>query len=65
MESATKNILDKLDFIQSELFYIKEHMVDADTILTEEDKVDIAQARQEFETKKTISLTDLKKELNL
>lgn len=61
----TVNIMEKLDSIQSELDFIKEHMVDVDTILTEEDKIDLGQARNEFEQGKTISLEELKKELKL
>lgn len=63
METVT--IMEKLNSIQSELDFIKEHMVDVDTILTEEDKIDLAQARNEFEQGKTISLEELKKELKL
>ena len=40
-------------------------MVDADTILTEEDKQDIINARKEFDTGKTTSLKNLKKELEI
>ena len=65
METLTRTILERLNTIQFELNFIKEHMVDADTILTEEDKTDLAQAREEFRNKKTISLKDLKKELKL
>lgn len=64
METINKSIIQRLDIIQSELFYIKEHMVDVDTILTEEEKNDLAQARDEFKKGKTISLKNLKKELN-
>lgn len=64
METTNKSIIQRLDIIQSELFYIKEHMVDVDTILTEEERNDLAQARDEFKKGKTISLKDLKKELN-
>jgi hypothetical protein len=57
-------VMEKLNSIQSELDFIKEHMVDVDTILTEEDRADLAQARNEFKEGKTISLEKLKKELN-
>ena len=57
--------MDKLNEIQSELGYIKEHMIDVDAILTDEDKDDINLARKEFNEGKTISLEDLKKELGI
>jgi len=60
-----KTVLEKLESIQSELDFIKEHMVDVDTIMTEEDKKALAQAREEFENGETISHEDLKKELGL
>ena len=60
-----KTVLEKLESIQSELDFIKEHMVDVDTIMTEEDKKALAEAREEFENGETISHEDLKKELGL
>ena len=65
MVTETKQILDKLSDIKSELNYIKEHMVDVDTILTEGEKVALEKARKEYENGKTISLKDLEKELGL
>ena len=65
MVTETKQILDKLSNIKSELNYIKEHMVDVDTILTEDEKVALEKARKEYENGKTISLKDLEKELGL
>jgi hypothetical protein len=38
MTVETKQIMDELKSIKEELHYIKDHMVDADTILTEEEK---------------------------
>ena len=38
MATDTKQIMEKLDIIKSELDYIKKNMVSADAILTKEDK---------------------------
>lgn len=65
MTTETKQIMDKLNLIQSELDYIKEHMVDIDTILTEEDKEALVEADEEFLSRKTVSHEKLKKELGL
>ena len=62
---TTKLILEKLDLIKSELDYIKEHMVDADSILSEDDREALEQARKEHAEGKTKSLKQLKKELGL
>ena len=50
---ATKIIIDKLDNIKSELDYIKEHMVDVDTCLTDDDIQAIREAEQDFSEGKT------------
>lgn len=38
MTTETKQIIDELKSIKEELHYIKVHMVDADTILTSEER---------------------------
>ncbi len=38
MATETQEIMDKLSSIQLELNYIKEHMIDVDTILSEEER---------------------------
>ena len=65
MVSEAKEILGKLDAIKSELDYIKEHMVDTDSILTEEDKKDLNKAREEYKKGETTSLEELEKELGI
>tara|TARA_Y100000310_G_C20602012_1_gene773525 strand:+ start:911 stop:1090 length:180 start_codon:yes stop_codon:yes gene_type:complete len=50
---ATKVIIEKLDNIKSELDYIKEHMVDVDTILTDDDIQSIQEAEKDFSEGKT------------
>jgi len=62
--TETKQIFAKLKAIKIELDYIKEHIVD-DMILTQDDKIALAEARKEHKEGKTIKLEDLKKELGL
>ena len=60
----TKQIFAELKAIKIELDYIKEYIVD-DIILTEDDKIALAEARKEYKEGKTIKLEDLKKEIGL
>mgnify|MGYP001568706396 CR=1 FL=1 len=62
---AETEVLQQLNAIQSDIEYIKEHMVDVDTILTEDDKNALLKARKEHKEGKTIKLEDLKRELGL
>ncbi len=55
-------IMNKLDVIKAELDYIKEHMVDVDTILTSEEEEILEQSIKEFKEGKTTSLEELEKE---
>ncbi len=61
MANGTKQIMEKLDEIKSELDEIKEHMLDADVILTEKEKVSLETAEKEYGAGKTISLEEFKK----
>lgn len=63
MANGNKAIVQELKQIKADLEYIKEHMVDADTILTEEEAKKLDQSLAEFKAKKTTSLDALKKEL--
>ncbi|HLC52347.1 MAG TPA: hypothetical protein VJI98_03845 [Candidatus Nanoarchaeia archaeon] len=65
MTTETKIILEKLDLIQSELDYIKEHMFDPDTIMTTEESKRFEQSMKELNEGKTTPLSKLKKELGL
>ncbi len=65
MATETKQILEKLDAIKSELDYIKENMIDADMILSEDDRTALKKANEEFEKGETISHEDIKRELGL
>lgn len=55
-------ILKEIREIKRELVYIKEHMVDVDTILTDEEVMMLKEAEKEFEQGRTTRLDDLKKE---
>ena len=65
MATETDEIITKLDAIKAELDYIKEHLVDADAIMTEDDTVAREKAREEFRAGKTIPLEKLRKELGM
>jgi len=55
----TKQIMDELKSIKEELHYIKVHMVDADTILTAEEKKLLDESRVNEKAGKLISLEEL------
>ncbi|MBS3141240.1 hypothetical protein J4405_03790 [Candidatus Woesearchaeota archaeon] len=53
MEKETKQILDKLEGIKTDLDYIKSHMTDVDFILTEDDFEALEEARNNLKERKT------------
>ena len=65
MTNEMKLILDKLDSIHIEIDYIKKHMVDADSVLTEGDYKSLVEYRKEKSSGKLVSHEQLKKELGL
>ncbi len=62
---ATQLLLEKMEEIKKDLNFIKEHMIDADTLLSPEEIILLHQAREEEKKGETISLEQLKKELDL
>ena len=62
MAAELKQIMEKLDTIKSELDFIKEHMVDVDTLLSAEEEKHLEQSIQEYREGKTISLETFKKQ---
>lgn len=60
MTTETKQIIDELKSIREELHYIKVHMVDADTILTVEEKKLLDQSIVNEKAGKLTSLEELK-----
>ena len=55
-------IINKLDLIKAELDYIKNHMVDVDTILTSQEESRLNESLEEFSKGKTSSLEEVEKE---
>ena len=53
MANEMKQIMEKLDDIKSEFDYIKGHIVDVDTVMTDDDLQSIKQAEKEFKEGKT------------
>jgi len=64
-EALPQQILDRLSRIEDDLTEIKEHMVDVDSILTEEDFRALLSYRQEKTSGTLTSHERLKKELGL
>jgi len=65
MTNEMKQVMQKLDKIESDLNYLKEHMIDPDKILDEDDLNSIEDAEKDFKERRTISHKKLKKELGL
>ncbi len=65
MVNEQQLILQKLEKIERGVEDIKEHMVDIDSIMTEEDYADLIEYRKEKEAGKLISDEQLKKELEI
>ena len=53
MATETKMIMNKLDEIKSELDYLKEHLVDIDMILTDDDLESLKEAEKDLARDKT------------
>jgi len=62
---ANQELTKELKTIKKELIFIKEHMVDIDSIMTEDDFIALQQYRKEKKDGKLISHDKLKKELGL
>jgi len=56
-----KQIMEKLEKIESELDFIKEHMIDVDSILTKEEANILESGLKEYKEGKTISFEKIKK----
>ena len=53
MATEAKEILDKLEIIKSDLDYIKNHMVDVDLVLTDDDIEALEEAESDLKAGKT------------
>ncbi|MEA3229850.1 MAG: hypothetical protein U9P44_02965 [archaeon] len=60
-----KRIFDELASIKTELDEIKEHMVDADTILSEEERILVNKSLKHEKEGKLISLSEFRKYLGI
>ena len=58
-----KEIWEELKVIRRELGYIKEHMVDVDTVLTQEEERILDESLREFDEGEATKLEDFEKEL--
>ena len=56
MATESKAILDELKAIRAEIAYLKDHIVDSDVLLTEEDITAIKKAEEDLKHKKTVRL---------
>jgi len=53
MTNDNKQILDKLDAIKSDLDYLKKHIVDVDSVLTDEDTQALKESEKDLKSGKT------------
>ena len=59
------NLMNEIRAIRNDLDFIKEHMVDIDNIMTEDDYLALEEYRKEKNAGELVSHEDLKKELGL
>ena len=63
--TSEQQILEKLEKIEKDISNIKDHMVDIDCIMTEEDYESLLSYREEKNLGKLVSHEELKKELGI
>ena len=61
----SKEIIDELRAIREDLDFIKGHMIDVDSIMTEDDYLSLNEYRNEKESGKRTSHEELKREMGL
>lgn len=62
MDEDIALIMKKLERIETDLSYIREHMIDIDTILTSDERVQHSRSMKEYAEGKTFSLEDLEED---
>lgn len=62
MATDTQQIMEELRAIKTDLEYIKEHMVDVDTILTPEEEERLNESLKDYKEGKTISVEKFERE---
>ncbi len=65
MVAETKQILEELKTIRTEIDFIKTHMFDPDVMMTTEESKRFERSMQELKEGKTIPLAEMKKRLGL
>ncbi len=63
--SPKDEIIAELKMIRKDLDYIKEHMIDIDSLLTKEESKQLDESIKEFKEGKTTTLEEFKKELGI
>ena len=63
MAPQMKQLIQKLDAIQADIQYIKDHMIDADTVLTPPEARRLEEALDDLKAGRTTSLQDFEKEM--
>ena len=63
MTTDTQQIMEELKAIKEDLEYIKEHMVDVDTILTPEEEERLDESMHDYKQRKTVSLAKFEQEM--
>ena len=63
MTVETKEIMEELKAIRNDLDYIKDHMIDVDTVLTAEEEKRLEESLANLREGKTTSLEDFDKEM--
>ncbi len=53
MSTELKQIIEKLEHMQSDIVYLKKHIVDIDLVLTDDDLDALSSAEKDLKTKKT------------
>lgn len=59
---ANEQLLKELKEIKTDLDFIKEHMVDVDTVLTPEEELELEKSLEELKEGRTFSLDTIKKD---
>ena len=59
MDEDIAIIMKKLEGIETDLSFIREHMIDIDTILTSDERIQHSRSMREYAEGKTFSLKDL------
>ena len=62
--TGLKEVMNELREIKKEIHFIKEHIVDIDTILTPEEEKRLDESLHEFKTGRAVPLAEFEKEMN-